>query len=318
MPTGAAACERPEVSAVIPTLNEEENVEGIAKAVADSLHRAGVTYEIIFIDNGSTDDTVRLVKGLCSSDRRIRLIVNTRNFGQMRSPTHGIYQATATGAVIGVCADFQDPPEMLVEFIQRWQAGAMIVLGVRASEQVGLLTRAIRDLGYGFFSRFGDYQVIPGATGFGLYDRRVVETLKRWRDPEPFFRGMLVESGYPLSTIPYHRPPRAGGKTKNNFFTLFGFALSSLAASSKGLLRLPLPTALVASFAAGLTLIWAAISAIAGRNGGPAFAWGMAEAAFAVISLFIGLLGEQLRLVAEMSRGVPLVIEKERVNFPDA
>jgi glycosyltransferase involved in cell wall biosynthesis len=309
--------ERPEIAAVIPCLNEAENAEAIAAAVGEALARAGVSYEIIFIDNGSVDGTVDIVKRLCAGDPRVRLIVNTQNYGQMRSPTHGIYQATATGAVIGICADFQDPPELLGEFIARWRAGALIVLGVRQSEDVNFATRLLRDAGYGFFRRFGDYRVIPGATGFGLYDRRVVDTLRSWRDPEPFFRGMLVESGFRLETVPYHRPPRAGGVSKNNFFTLFGFALSSLASSSKRLLRLPLPLAMFAALTTILTLLAAVVLAIRGERAWPAVEWAAAQGAFATICLFLGLIGEQVRFISEIVRGVPLVIEKERINFPN-
>jgi glycosyltransferase involved in cell wall biosynthesis len=309
--------ERPEIAVLIPCLNEAENAEAIAKAAISVLDAEGVSFEIIFIDNASSDRTPDIVKRLCAGDPRIRLIVNTRNFGQMRSPTYGIYQATATGAVIGLCADFQDPPELIAEFIRRWRAGAMIVLGVRRSEKVSLATKLLRDLGYGFFQRFADYKVIPGATGFGLYDRRAIETLKRWRDPEPFFRGMLVESGYALETVPYDRPPRAGGVSKNNVLTLFAFALSSLAGSSKGLLRLPLPTALLTGALAGVTLLVAASRAMLGLAATGPLAWGMAELAFAVIFLFLGVMGEQIRFISEISRNTPLVIEKERVNFPD-
>jgi glycosyltransferase involved in cell wall biosynthesis len=309
---------RPEIAAVIPCLNEAENAEAIAQAAIAVLERAGVSFEIVFIDNGSSDGTPDIVKRLCAADPRIRLIVNTRNFGQMRSPTHGIYQATATGAVIGLCADFQDPPELIGEFITRWRAGAMIVLGVRRSEKASFAITVIRELGYAFFQRFADYKVIPGATGFGLYDRRVVDALRRWRDPEPFFRGMLVETGYALETIPYDRPPRAGGVSKNNVLTLFGFAMSSLAGSSKSLLRAPLPTALLTGALAAATLLVAACRAVLGLAASGAFTWGMAEMAFSVICLFLGVMGEQIRFISEISRNTPLVIEKERVNFPEA
>jgi glycosyltransferase involved in cell wall biosynthesis len=316
MPSPSIEATLIEVSAVIPCLNEAENAAAIAEAVAAQFDRLSMNYEIIFIDNGSVDGTVNIIKGLCAADSRIRLIVNNRNYGQMRSPTHGIYQATGK-AVIGICADFQDPPELLGELIARWRAGAMIVLGVRQSEKTSLATRLIRDIGYGFFERFGDYRVIPGATGFGLYDREVVDCLRRWRDPEPFFRGMLVESGYRLETIPYHRPERAGGESKNNFGTLLSFALSGLASSSKKLLRMPLYIAVLGGLTATATAILALVVAILGRNGWWIFGLAVAQGAFAVICLFLGLIGEQIRLISEISRNTPLVIEKERVNFPD-
>jgi polyisoprenyl-phosphate glycosyltransferase len=311
-----AQYESVDFSAVIPCLNEVENAEAIAAAVAAAFEDAGVSYEIVFIDNGSTDGTVEIVKRLCAADQRIRLIVNNQNYGQMRSPTHGIYQATGRSAVIGVCADFQDPPEMIGQFIDRWRAGAMIVLGVRESERTSLLMRGIRFVGYGFLNRFGDYPVIPGATGFGLYDRRVVDCLRAWREPEPFFRGMLVESGFRLETIPYHRPNRAGGASKNNFGTLVSFALSGLAGSSKRLLRVPLYLCFVAFLTGGLTFLGAVALAILGHQPWSALTWAVAQGAFGIICLFLGLIGEQVRLISEIARNVPLVIEKERVNFP--
>ncbi len=306
--------QRPEVSAVIPCLNEVENAAAIAAAVVAEFEKIGVTYEIIFIDNGSTDGTVAVVKALCAANPNIRLIVNTRNYGQLRSPTYGIYQASGD-AVIGVCADFQDPPELLGDFIARWRAGALIVLGVRQSENTTWFLRAIRAVGYGFFERFGDYRVIPGATGFGLYDRRVVDCLKAWRDPEPFFRGMLVETGFTLETIPYHRPERAGGASKNTAATLFSFALSGLAGSSKNLLSLPIYIALVSLPVTAATFLVALVTAVLGHSPWLALSWTAALAAFSMICLFMGLIGVQIKLISEISRNTPLVIEKERVNF---
>jgi glycosyltransferase involved in cell wall biosynthesis len=304
-----------EVSAAVPCLNEAENVVAIAAAIAAEFDAAGATYEIIFIDNGSTDGTVDLIKGLCAKDSRIRLIVNNKNYGQMRSPTHAIYQACGQ-AVIGISSDFQDPTSMLGEFIARWRAGAKIVLGVRRSEDTAPWLLFIRALGYGFFERFGDYRVIPGATGFGLYDREVVDCLKQWRDPEPFFRGMLVESGFEIEQIPYDRPPRAAGETKNNFGTLISFFLSGLASSSKKLLRLPFVMALAVGLASPLFgVIWV-LNLLIG-NFAAGWLWSaIISALFAFVFFFLGLIGEQVRLISEMVRNVPLVIEKERINFP--
>jgi hypothetical protein len=190
------------------------------------------------------------------------------------------------------------------------------VLGVRLSEQSSLFNQALRKAGYAFFQRFADYPVIPGATGFGLFDRRVVDCLSQWREPEPFFRGMLVESGFGIETIGYARPPRARGTSKNNFLTLLDFAVSGLAGSSKTLLRLPLYLAMIGVIPIAALLL---LSIVFLATGGPAFAafvGALMAGALAMVLFFLGLIGEQVRVISERTRNVPLVIERERINFP--
>lgn len=305
----------PELSIVIPCFNEAENVRAICAAVTEEAERHARSHEIILIDNKSTDATRAIIRGLCARDGRIRAIFNNRNYGQMRSPTYGIYQAGGA-AVIGMCADFQDPPTMIGTFVRQWRAGADIVLAQRRSERTSLIHSLIRRLGYGFLNRFGDYPVIPGATGFGLYDRAVVDMLATWHEPEPFFRGMLVESGFRLALVPFDRPKRAAGKTKNNFRSLYSFALSGLAGSGKSLLRLPIPLALAAGAVAAMASLATVLAVPLGGPAWPLLEMTMAFAMFAVMLLFVGLIGEQVRMLAERSRGVPLVIEEERLNFP--
>ena len=305
----------PELSVVIPCYNEEDNVRAICAAVTAEAERHAASHEIILIDNRSTDRTRMLLREICAGDPRIRAIFNNRNYGQMRSPTHGIYQA-AGKAVIGMCADFQDPPDMIGEFLRQWRQGAPIVLAQRRSEQTSLPLALVRDLGYAFLNRFGDYPVIPGVTGFGLYSREVVDCLARWNEPEPFFRGMLVESGYPIALIPFDRPQRAAGASKNDFAALFGFALSGLAASGKRLLRLPVVLSFYAALAAVLLLASTAVAFALAGPVWPLFGLALGFGMFAVLLLFLGLLGEQVRMLAERSRNAPLVIEQERINFP--
>jgi glycosyltransferase involved in cell wall biosynthesis len=305
----------PELSIVIPCYNEEENVRAICAAVTAEAERYVSSHEIILIDNCSNDRTRAIMREICRDDARIRAILNNRNYGQMRSPTYGIYQASGAG-VIGMCADFQDPPAMIGEFVERWREGAKIVLGQRRSERTSLSMRIMRDLGYKFLERFGDYPVIPGATGFGLYDREVVDTLATWNEPEPFFRGMLVESGFSRVVIPFDRPQRAAGESKNNFGALFSFALSGLAASGKSLLRLPIIMSLYMVVVAGLLLLATIAALVLAGPVWPLLGLTVAFGMFAVLLLFLGLIGEQLRMLAERSRKVPLVIEEERINFP--
>jgi len=306
---------RPELSIVIPCFNEEENVRQICAAVTAEAESAALSHEIVLIDNCSTDGTQRIIRELCAADPRIRAIFNNRNYGQMRSPTYAIYQAQGA-AVLGMGADFQDPPAMIPTLVEQWRAGAQVVLAQRRRERSSLRLRVIRKLGYSFLKRFADFPIIPGATGFGLFDRKVVDALAHWNEPEPFFRGMLVESGFRIAVVPFDRPPRAAGESKNGVRSLFAFAMSALSGSARSLLRLPLLfAALTVALAGGLVAAWLIALVI----GGPAsvFAWlGAGAIALSLILLSIGLLAEQVRLLSERSRNVPLVIEDERINFP--
>lgn len=308
--------ERPEISVVIPCYNEEDNAAPIAAAVIEQLEKVSSNFDVIFIDNGSTDGTVEIIRGLCARDARIRLIINTRNFGQMRSPTYGIFQGSGR-AIIAIVADFQDPPELIPELVERWRNGADIVLGVSQTKKMSPFFEACRRMSYSLQRKFGDHPIIPHATGFGLYDSKVVRAIASLNEPEPFFRALLVETGYRIETIPFRRPPRAAGESKNNFFTLLDFALSGLASTSKGLLRAPL---YIGFFSGLLTVITLFGSLVALLFGGSVQLWLWAAAIefqFTMLFLFLGLLGVQVRLISDRTRHTPLVIERERVNFPE-
>ena len=232
----------------------------------------------------------------------------------MRSPTYAIFQAEGA-AVIGMCSDFQDPPSLIGEFVSQWRAGAQVVVGQRRTEKTSLLLGLVRKAGYAFFRRFGDYPLIPGVTGFGLYDREVVRMLASWNEPEPFLRGMVVESGYRLAVVPYDRPQRAGGQTSNDFWTLLNFALSGIGGSAKSLLRLQLISAIFLCFFAAI-LAFATVVRFAVYGYSPVMLiLTVFFALFSVSLLFLGLIGDQVRLLAERMRNVPLVIEAERINF---
>jgi glycosyltransferase involved in cell wall biosynthesis len=308
------AAERPEISFAIPCFNEEANVVAMYEAVTAEAEKHAASHEIIFIDNCSTDRTRELLRDLCARDARVRAIFNNRNYGQMRSPTYAVYQASGQ-AVIGMCCDFQDPPALIGEMIRQWRAGAQIVLGQRRSEKAGLVLGLARRTGYAFFRRFGDYPLIPGATGFGLYAREVVDELATWNEPEPFFRGMLVESGFRLAVIPYDRPVRAGGRSSNNYYALLNFALSGVGGSAKGLLRLQLIFAIylcIFAFVLGVaTLLRFALYGYSPALLILTFVVGL----FSILLLSVALIGDQVRLLAERTRNIPLVIEDERLGF---
>ena len=304
-----------ELSFAIPCYNEEANVDAIYEAVTAEAGKHASTHEIIFIDNCSTDRTRELLRELCKRDPRVRAIFNNRNYGQMRSPTYAIYQAEGQ-AVIGMCCDFQDPPALIGEFVRQWRAGAQVVVGQRRSEKTGLILGLVRKMGYGFFRRFADYPLIPGVTGFGLYDREVVDMLASWHEPEPFLRGMVVESGYRLAVVPYDRPQRTGGRSSNDFWTLLNFALSGIGGSAKSLLRLQLVVAIFSTFFALLLGVVTLIRFLTYGYSPLMLALTFMFALFSVMLLFLGLIGDQVRLLAERMRNIPLVIEEERLNFP--
>ncbi len=304
-----------EFSIIIPCMNEEDNILEICAAVRKEIAKYSDSYEIILIDNASTDGTRGLIRELTRSDPRVRAILNVRNFGQMRSPTYAIYQAEGR-AVIAMCADFQDPPELIGQFIEQWRAGTKIVLGVRKSEKSNPFLSFVRRVGYALLKMYADHPIVPGATGFGLFDRSVVDALASWHEPEPFFRGMLLESGFSLALIPYDRPPRAAGETKNGFQTLTSFAISGLAGSSKGLLRVPILWSIPFGVISILLFGMAVLMTLLRKPGWIAMLVGVQVGLFAILALFIGLIGEQVRVLAERTRNVALVIEEERVNFP--
>ena len=318
MPTTAPeqAGDRPEISVVIPCYNEEDNVRQIHAAVTAEVAEHARSYEIIFIDNGSTDRTRPLMREIADADPLTRVILNNRNYGQMRSPTYAIYQAEGD-AVVAMCADFQDPPALIGPLVAQWRAGAEVVLGQRRSEAASPLTRTIRSVGYAMLGRFADYPVIPGATGFGLFNRRAVDALAAWNEPEPFFRGMVVEGGFRIAVIPFDRPPRAAGETKNDLKALVDFAVSGLAGSAKSLLRAPLILSVYVLGAAVLLLLATAASAVFDwSHSGLLLLLSVQAGVFGVLLLILGLLGEQVRAISERTRNVPLVIEEERINFP--
>ncbi len=306
----------PELSIVIPCFNEIENVRAITQAVTREAERHAASHEIILIDNFSTDGTRDAIRALCAEDPRVRGILNNRNYGQMRSPTHGIYQARGR-AVIGMCADFQDPPALIGTLMSLWRGGAKIVLAQRRSERAGRLLTLARRAGYAVLGRIADYPVLPNVTGFGLFDRAVIDTVSRWHEPEPFFRGMVVESGFPVALVPFDRPERAAGETKNDLASLFSFALSGLAGSAKALLRLPILLSLWSGGVAALLLLAGLVAAVLGGPAWPLLGCAAAGGMFACVLLFLGLIGDQVRLIAERTRGVPLVVEEARINFAD-
>ena len=313
------ATSRKLISVVTPCWNEEGNVEELARQIRDVFSKLDqYDYEHIFIDNRSTDGTEAILRRLASSDPKIRVIFNNRNFGHIRSPFHGFMQA-AGAAVIVMVSDLQDPPALIADFIRQWEAGYKIVLGQKVSSQESKAFYFVRSVYYKLLSRMSDVELPQHVTGFGLYDREVVEELRKLDDRYPYVRGLVAELGYDLARIPYEQPIRRSGFTKNNLFTLYDLGMLGLTSHS----RVPLRLAAILGFAASLgSLAVAVFYFVYKLIFWGSFAVGIAPLViglflFASVQLmFIGLIGEYLNALQTQIFRRPYVVERERLNFP--
>lgn len=274
-------------------------------------------YEHILIDNNSKDNTVDKIKTLASTDRHIRLIVNYRNFGHLRSPTHAMYQASGD-AVVTMASDLQDPPELISEFLKQWEAGFKVVIGVKPKSRETPLMFLLRRGYYRLLGKMSDAPLIENFTGFGLYDREVIATIRNLNDPYPYFRGLIAELGYSRAEIPFEQPRRVKGVTKNNFYTLYDLAMLGITSHSKLPLRLATMGGFALSFLSLLVALGYGVAKLFFWN---SFSLGIAPLVvgmffFGSVQLFfIGLLGEYIGAIHTQIMKRPLVVEKERVNF---
>jgi glycosyltransferase involved in cell wall biosynthesis len=306
------------ISVVSSCYNEEENVEPLYEAVKRIF--AGLPeyrYEHILIDNASKDATAERLRAIAGHDRNVKVILNTRNFGHIRSPYHGILQARGD-AVIGMASDFQDPPELILEFVRKWEQGYRIVLGVKEQASESGLFYAIRDRYYRTLGKIADIEIVRQATGFGLYDRIVVEALRRMNDPYPFFRGLLAEVGYEVARVPFKQAPRRRGVTSQNFYTLYDIAFLGIVNHSKVPLRL---ATMIGFGTAILSLIVALGYLIYKLLYWQEFTLGIAPLVIGLFFLssvqlfFVGIVGEYIGSIYTQVRAHPHVFEKERINF---
>ena len=306
------------ISIVTACFNEEENVEkvyGKVKEIFASLK--DYEYEHIFIDNASKDGTVLILKAIASRDRNVKVIVNARNFGHIRSPFYGLLQATGD-AVILLVADLQDPPSLIVDFIRKWEDGYMIVKGVKRSSEESSAMFAVRKLYYNIIQKISEIELTKNYTGFGLYDKQVIDILRKIDDPYPYFRGLISDIGFESAKIEYVQPSRKRGITKNNFYTLYDMAMLGITNHSKIPLRLATMLGFLLSF---LSLLTAFVFFIAKLMFWSKFTLGIAPLViglffFASVQLFfLGILGEYIGSIYTQVLKRPLVIEKERINF---
>ena len=306
------------ISIITCCFNEEGNVHELYERVRNAVRKAGdYEYEHIFIDNCSSDATVDELKRIAATDPRVRIIVNARNFGPIRSSMHALNQATGD-AVIGIVADLQDPPELISQMLALWESGYAMVLGIKKTSQENPLMFWVRRTYYRAIEKLSSIETFENFTGFGLYDRKVVEAVKAMNDPYPYFRGLIAEIGLPFCELPYDQPLRKRGKSKQNFYSLYDLGMLGVTQLSKVPLRIVtfsgLVSAVICVFVGGIYFFY---KLIFWKN----FSVGIAPIVigmflFASVQLAsLGIIGEYIGAMYTYVQKRPYVIEKERVNF---
>jgi dolichol-phosphate mannosyltransferase len=306
------------ISIVIPCYNEEENVvELYERLVKVFKEKSSYSYEIIFIDNASTDSTVQRLKSLASNDSNLKIIINNRNYGHIRSPYWALMQAKGD-AVINMVSDLQDPPELIPQFISEWEKGCPIVLAIKPTSKTGFISHNIRRLFYWILDGISDVGIVRDATGFGIYDHTVIDQIRNISDPYPYLRGLICELGFPIKTIAFNQPRRGRGVSKNNFYTLYDMGMLAMISHSMVPIRLASITGFIIAAAC---FIMGTIYLILKLLFWNSFPLGTAPVIigflflFGILFVFIGLLGEYIGSIHAFVRNRPIVVERERVNF---
>ncbi|MBQ4558868.1 MAG: glycosyltransferase family 2 protein [Tyzzerella sp.] len=310
------------ISVLIPCYNEEDNVVAISEEIVNlfSNQLQGYDYELIFIDNDSKDRTRELLRDICAKNPNIKAIFNAKNFGQFNSPYYGMLQTKGDCTILMV-ADFQDPIDMIPQFISEWEKGYKIVIGIKTSSKENPVMYRIRSMYYKLIKKFSDIDQIEHFTGFGLYDKDFMNVLRNLEDPTPFLRGIVAELGYKRKEIPYVQPQRRAGKTSNNFMRLYDAAMLSITSYTKIGLRLcTFFGMLVACVSVCAGFVYLIMKIILWNS----FTAGMAPVLIGMFFLgavqlfFLGFIGEYILSINQRVMKRPLVIEEERINFDEA
>lgn len=307
------------VSILIPCYNEQENVRPMSEAIVDLFENqlAQYDYELLFIDNDSSDQTRPILREICKNNEHIKAIFNAKNFGQFNSPYYGMLQTTGDCTISMVC-DFQDPVELIPQYLEAWEQGYKIVIGIKTSSKENPIMYHLRSLYYKMIKRFSDVEQIEHFTGSGLYDKDFIRVLRDLKDPTPFLRGIVAELGYKRKEIPYEQPERRAGKTHNNFIRLYDAAMLSFTSYTKIGLRMATFLGMgCGAINAVIGLIYLIMKLVLWDT----FAAGMAPVLIGMFFLgsvqlfFLGFIGEYVLSINQRVMNRPLVIEEERINF---
>lgn len=313
--------DKKKISVMIPCYNEEENARPIYEAVKNELETnlPQYDYEILFIDNKSTDSTRKIIREICKENKKVRAIFNCRNFGQFNSPYYGIIN-TSGDCCITICADFQDPVELIPQFVREWENGYKVVIGVKTQSKESKIMYALRSLYYKAIKKMSNVEQIEHFTGFGLYDKSFVKTLRELDDPQPFIRGIVAELGPERKEIEYTQPQRRAGKTHNNFYSLYDAAMLSFTSYTKIGLRLAVFAGGAFSLIGFIIALIYLILKLVNWYRFPAGTTPILIGVFLMGSIqmfFIGLLGEYIMNINSRVMKRPLVVEEERLNFEE-
>lgn len=307
------------ISILIPCYNEQENVVPMSNAITELFETelTNYDYELLFIDNDSSDNTRPLLREICSKNPHVKAIFNAKNFGQFNSPYYGMLQTTGDCTISMVC-DFQDPVELIPQYIREWENGYKIVIGIKTSSKESRIMYHLRSLYYKMIKKFSDVEQIEHFTGSGLYDKEFIEVLRNLNDPTPFLRGIVAELGFKRKEIPYEQPQRRAGKTHNNFASLYDAAMLSITSYTKVGLRL---CTFFGVFCGVVSVIFGIVYLVLKIIFWDSFAAGMAPMLIGMFFLgavqlfFIGFIGEYILSINKRVMNRPLVIEDERLNF---
>ncbi len=306
------------ISVVMPCYNEEENIREAYEQVKQALAQLpDYTFEHIFIDNASKDGTVAILRDIARQDQNVKVIVNVRNFGHIRSPYHGLLQAHGEAVVI-LASDLQDPPTLIPDFVHKWQQGYKVVMGVKKKSEESRILFAFRTFYYCLLRKMSEIELVANYTGFGLYDQQVIEIMRTLNDPYPYFRGLIAELGFESARIEYVQPSRKRGVTKNNFLTLYDVAMLGMTSHSKVPLRLATMLGFVSAAMSLLVALFYFVYKLLFWNN---FSVGSAPLViglffFSSVQLFfLGIVGEYVGSMYTQVLKRPLVVEKERINF---